>query len=73
MQELTPQEFTDTLRKGRAWLLTPDVGSGRLILDLRDDENDHQLFAGPSPAAFPEVSYKIFLDEVERIVREKGA
>lgn len=73
MQELTPQQFTDTLRKGAAWLLTQDIDADRLILDVRDDEDQCMLFLGPPPAAFSPVVYGIFLDEVKRIIREKGA
>ena len=73
MQELTPQEFTDTLRKDAAWLLTQEIDSDRLIMDVRDDEDGCALFKGPLPGSMSTVSYGVFLDEVKRIIREKGA
>lgn len=73
LQELTPQEFVDTLRKGAAWLITEDVDADRLILDVRDDEDGGAIFAGPLPGSMSAVSYGVFLDEVKRIINEKGA
>lgn len=73
VQELTPQQFVDTLRKGAAWLLTQDIDSDRLLIDVRDDEDGCTLFAGPLPGTIPEAGYKVFLDEVKHIIREKGA
>ena len=73
MQELTPQEFVDTLRKGAAWLLTQEIDSDRLIIDVRDDEDGCTLFMGPLPGSMSGVSYDVFLDEVKRIIRQKGA
>jgi len=73
IQELTPQEFVDTLRKGAAWLLTQDIDADRLILDVRDDEDGCTLYYGPEPGEFPQAAYQIFVEEVRRIVREKGA
>lgn len=81
--ELTPQEFVDTLRKGASWLITQDIDADRLLLDVRDfrdeetagqsDGPEHVLYYGPKPGEFPEISYQIFIEEVRRIVREKGA
>lgn len=73
IQELTPQEFVDTLRKGAAWLITEDVDADRLIMDVRDDEDGCTLFAAPLPGSMSDVSYGVFLDEVKRIINEKGA
>lgn len=73
IQELTPQEFTDTLRKGASWLLTQDIDDERLLMDVRDDEDGHTLYWGPEIGEFPSMAYQIFVEEVRRIVREKGA
>lgn len=73
IQELTPQQFVDTLRKGAAWLLTQDIDADRLMIDVRDDEDGCTLFYGPLPGSISKVSYGVFLDEVKRIINEKGA
>lgn len=73
IQELTPQEFVNTLRKGASWLITEDVDADRLIMDVRDDEDGCTLFKAPLPESMSAVSYRVFLDEVKRIIREKGA
>jgi hypothetical protein len=73
IQELTPQEFVDTLRKGASWLLTQDIDADRLLMDVRDDEDGCTLYWGPRIDEFPSMAYRIFTDEVKRIVKEKGA
>ena len=73
IQELTPQEFVDTLRKGASWLLTQDIDAERLLMDVRDDEDGCTLYYGPALDEFPTIAYQIFVEEVRRIVREKGA
>jgi hypothetical protein len=73
IQELTPQQFVDTLRKGAAWLITQDIDADRLILDVRDDEDACTIFIGPPPGSISTASYEVFLDEVKRIINEKGA
>lgn len=77
IQELTPQEFVDTLRKGASWLITQDIDAERLLIDVRDfsDEENagHTLYYGPRLDEFPTIAYQIFVEEVRRIVREKGA
>ena len=77
IQELTPQEFVDTLRKGASWLLTQDIDAERLLMDVRDfsEEGDGEciLYYGPRLDEFPTIAYQIFVEEVRRIVREKGA
>jgi hypothetical protein len=73
IQELTPQEFVNTLRKGTAWLITEDVDADRLLMDVRDDEDGCTLYYGPRPGTIPAAGYEVFLDEVKRIITEKGA
>jgi hypothetical protein len=73
IQELTPQEFVDTLRKGASWLLTQDIDVDRLLMDVRDDEDGCTLYWGPKLDEFPTIAYQIFIEEVRRIVKEKGA
>jgi hypothetical protein len=73
IQELTPQEFADTLRKGAAWLLTQDVDADRLLMDVRDDEDGCILYYGPEIGEFSDTSYQVLIEEIRRIVKEKGA
>jgi hypothetical protein len=76
MTELPAQEFVNLLRKGRAWLLTEDVTGDRLILHVRNDEeeeNDGEMFWGPRAEVMSELAYQMFLLEVIRIVKHKGA